>query len=359
MENKPETITLYYREGSSDKVYQASLEPSGSGFVVNFCFGRRGSTLNTGTKTSKPVAFAEAKKIYDKLVREKTAKGYTPGEDGTPYQHTDKSDRATGIVPQLMNTIDEAEVAKYIASADWWAQEKFDGRRVLIRRAGDKVIGINRLGLAIDPAKPLASYARTIGDGKWLLDCEAVGDTFYAFDLLEDAGADLRKESYQHRLATMLKVVGTDPAAPIRAVETATTPAAKQVMLARLKLANREGIVFKRHAARYTAGRPASGGDWVKFKFVAMASCIVVGVKGGKRSVALELLDGERRVGVGNVTIPPNTIIPAAGSIVEIRYLYAYSGGSLYQPVYVGSRSDLTHQDCRLDQLKYRAEADS
>ena len=31
-----ESVTLYYREGSSDKVYQAAIEPAGSQFVVNF-----------------------------------------------------------------------------------------------------------------------------------------------------------------------------------------------------------------------------------------------------------------------------------------------------------------------------------
>lgn len=79
-------ITLYYREGSSDKVYQCAIEPAGAGrFAVTFAYGRRGSTLNTGTKTSNPVDYDEAKRIYDKLVKEKTAKGYTPGADGTPY----------------------------------------------------------------------------------------------------------------------------------------------------------------------------------------------------------------------------------------------------------------------------------
>ena len=63
----PPRVTLYYREGSSDKVYQASIEPSGSGFIVNFAFGRRGGTLQTGSKTDRPVDYAEAKKILDKL----------------------------------------------------------------------------------------------------------------------------------------------------------------------------------------------------------------------------------------------------------------------------------------------------
>jgi bifunctional non-homologous end joining protein LigD len=82
--NTPQTkrITLYYREGSSDKVYQASIEPRRELFVINFAYGRRGSTLQTGTKTPEPVDYDSAKKLYDKLVREKKAKGYTEGPDG-------------------------------------------------------------------------------------------------------------------------------------------------------------------------------------------------------------------------------------------------------------------------------------
>jgi bifunctional non-homologous end joining protein LigD len=93
------STTLYYRNGSSDKVYRAAVEPSGNGFIVAFAYGRRGSTLQIGVKTASPVSFDAAKKIYDNLVKKKTAKGYSPGENGTPYQQTDKADRATGILP--------------------------------------------------------------------------------------------------------------------------------------------------------------------------------------------------------------------------------------------------------------------
>jgi bifunctional non-homologous end joining protein LigD len=64
-----ESITLYYREGSSDKVYQASIQPQGGGHMVHFAYGRRGSTLTTGTKTTSPVDYPQAKTIFDKLVR--------------------------------------------------------------------------------------------------------------------------------------------------------------------------------------------------------------------------------------------------------------------------------------------------
>ncbi|MCK6473792.1 MAG: hypothetical protein L6R28_18880, partial [Planctomycetes bacterium] len=82
--------------------------------------------------------------------------------------------------------------------------------------------------------------------------------------------------------------------------------------------------------------------------------CIVAPGRIGKRSVGLEVLDGKKRVHVGNVTIPGKQPIPKAGQIVETKYLYAYPGGSLYQPVYLGVRKDILASDCVIAQLKYR-----
>src|SRR3954470_3518919 len=103
-----QSVSLYFREGSSDKVYQCAIEPAGQRFVVNFAYGRRGSTLNTGTKTNVPVDFETACKTFEKLVKEKKSKGYSEGEAGTPYQHTEKAERATAFLPQLLNPIDES-----------------------------------------------------------------------------------------------------------------------------------------------------------------------------------------------------------------------------------------------------------
>ena len=58
---------------------------------------------------------------------------------------------------------------------------------------------------------------------------------------------------------------------------------------------------------------------------------------------------------LGSVTIPANHVIPAAGAIVEVRYLYAYPGGSLFQPVYAGERTDQALEACDTAQLKYKA----
>jgi len=145
-----EQITLYYRQGSSDKIYQASIEPKGDGYVVHFAFGRRGTTLQTGTKTTSPVDYAQAKGFYDRLVREKTTKGYTPGVDGTPYLQTAKAQHVSGLLPQLLNPVEESDIERLIADPAFALQEKLDGRHLLLRKDRDSVSGINRLSLEVD-----------------------------------------------------------------------------------------------------------------------------------------------------------------------------------------------------------------
>jgi bifunctional non-homologous end joining protein LigD len=135
---------------------------------------------------------------------------------------------------------------------------------------------------------------------------------------------------------------------------TARTTAEKQQLFAALQSAGTEGIVFKKHSAPYTVGRPNSGGTQVKFKFYATASVVVTKIN-HTRSVAMAVLAGENLVGVGNVTIPPNKDVPALNAIVEVRYLYAYQDGSLYQPTYIGVRDDLRVAACANTQLKYKS----
>ena len=119
-----------------------------------------------------------------------------------------------------------------------------------------------------------------------------------------------------------------------------------------------EGVVFKEVDAPFSPGRPHSGGSQLKFKFVESASFVVTG-HNAKRSVTLGLYNanGNKLVPAGNVTIPPNHTIPHMGKLVEVRYLYAHrESGSIYQPVYLGPRTDIPAADCTVDQLKYKPE---
>ncbi len=69
--------TLHFKQGKSDKIYEVDLlEVEANQFLVNFRYGRHGTTLREGTKTAKPVPRAKADTVFDKLVTSKTSKGY-------------------------------------------------------------------------------------------------------------------------------------------------------------------------------------------------------------------------------------------------------------------------------------------
>jgi len=350
-----EQITLYYRESSSDKVYQVSIDPKDGGYVVTFAYGRRGATLATGTKTQTPESYDAAKRIYDKLVADKTAKGYTPGVDGTPYQQTDKAHAATGIHCQLLDPVEEDQVAGLLADPAYWMQEKHDGRRLLIRKQGESVTGLNRLGLVIAmPVSLLSDAAQCPIDV--ILDGEAVGDAFHAFDALRIGDDEIGGLGYGERYLRLLNLLASFQHRSIQLVETAFTCGQKPDALQWLKTGGAEGVVFKCTNAPYIHGRPASGGPKLKHKFVETAS-FIVGKVNAKRSVLLLLFSGDRIVPAGNVTIPSNHDVPQTGQVVECRYLYAYrESGCIYQPVYLGSRQDIRAEECTTAQLKYRAE---
>ena len=347
-----ENITLYFKQGRSDKVYTVSLEEVENGrFVVNFAYGRRGATLRTGTKTKTPVNYASAKKTYTKLVKSKTSKGYAPGAEGPQYVHTDTDTRDTGVRCQLLNFIGESKVTQCIHDDDWWAQEKYDGKRMLLRKT-DTVTAINRNGLSVGAPDAILKRAGAANQ-TYLADGEAVGETLFVFDILEIDNTDVRSMPYEQRLSH-LENLGLNGSVVV--VETAKTQKEKQQLYDMLCASGAEGIVFKKYAASYTAGRPNSGGTQVKFKFYATASVVVTKIN-TKRSVAVAILADEHHVDVGNVTIPPNKDVPPVNSVIEVRYLYAYPGGSLYQPTYIGVRDDIGVEDCVISQLKYKKDA--
>lgn len=138
---------------------------------------------------------------------------------------------------------------------------------------------------------------------------------------------------------------------------TAISTEAKRSLIATARANNEEGVCFKRLSATHSAGRPASGGDALKLKFVVSASVRVAVQNATKRSVGVEVLNEADAIWhfVGNVTIPPSQRIPDVGSVIEVQYLYAYPlPGSLFQPVFLKPRPDLDSSDCGLGQLKFK-----
>ena len=353
-----QTISLYFRQGSSDKEYHASIDAQDDGYVVHFAYGRRGSTLQTGTKTNTPVDLETANQIFGKLVSEKKAKGYTEGAAGTPYEHTEKENRVTGILPQLLNPIEESEVPTLLEDDHWCAQEKLDGKRLLLQKEGTAIHGINRKGLVVGLPSPVVLAAHAI-PGDFLLDGESIGEKLHVFDVLSREGEDLCSLPYQRRAAILQTLLAAEPQRIIVPVETAWKEREKSELVSQLRDWGKEGIVFKRADALYVPGRPASGGTQLKHKFCATLSAIV-GTLNPQRSIEIKLFNAQGTlVSAGNVTIPINHAIPKVGEVVEVRYLYAFrESGCVYQPVYLGVRSDLLPTECVARQLKFKSRED-
>jgi bifunctional non-homologous end joining protein LigD len=348
-------VSLSYRDDRSDKVYRVELVesgPSSGGFVVNFAYGRRGSALTSGTKTSNPVAFHVAETIFARLVAEKMAKGYREGD--AVEGHTVAGSESTGILPQLLTPTTEEELETLLDAPNWIVQEKLDGKRLLLRKEGQTVTGINRRGLACGLPENIVMDALALA-GDWLLDGEFVGTVYHAFDLLEHEGS-YRRHPLKERLVVLLNLLASGQAPWIRFVSPIQGKAMKRRFVENCRESGCEGVVLKRWDAPYIPGRPASGGDQRKFKFVATASVVVTNVN-ARRSVQIGIVEGNSVVPAGNVTIPMDKDIPGIGDIVEVRYLYAFpESGALFQPVYLGVRDDIELKDCTRDQLQFKRE---
>jgi len=353
--------SLYYKGGNSDKEYHLQLQAQDGGlFLVRAQNGRRGGTLVSRDKTPKPVAYDVALKKYQSVLKEKLSEGYTEGAAGTAFVGGEMEDRITGIVPQLLNPIGEDEVERFLADAAFCLQEKHDGHRRLVRRAGS-LQGINRKGLAVGLPQTVVDALQSPGMPlQFVLDGELLGDTLAVFDLLELDEVDLRFLPCRERIerlgpiGRLLQGTGSG----VFVTPTAFSEADKRARYASLKAQGVEGGVFKRVDAPYVAGRPHSGGDQVKRKFTHDASFIVAACSATRRSVALALLDAAgRQIGVGNVTVPSNHAMPETGMVVDVNYLYAYPGGALAQPQYKGPRDDIDAHACTLAQLHLKREA--
>ena len=352
------SASLYYKDGSSDKIYVAKIEPKDKGYVVNFQYGRRGSTLTAGTKTTSPVSLEEATKVFDKLIKEKIAKGYSPGEEGTPFQGTDKAGEVSGMVPQLLNSIDQQRMEELLLDDDWFAQEKMDGKHLMVRRNEDgTVIGSNRKGLIVPLPTSIESGIKELIFTFGELDGESIGDIYHVFDLLGLGGNNFRNAGALARSVQLAEMVQFKKPKNVVFVRSAVGTEKKIQLFNDIKSLRGEGIVFKKKDSLYVPGRPNSGGNMLKFKFTSSATLVVLATNKGKRSIQLAACCPEGFQFVGNVTIPNNFDIPLPNTLVEIRYLYFFKGGSLFQPVYLGAREDKDVAD-ELDSLKVKQEVE-
>jgi bifunctional non-homologous end joining protein LigD len=209
--------SLFYRDGGSDKVYNAAITVEGDGYIVSFSYGRRGTALQAGRKTAAPVALEKAEAIYEKLIAEKQSKGYTPQEGGILFAGGENAGRVTGNIPQLLNATTEAELDTCLADDSWCLQTKHDGKRIMISKASGEVEGSNRKGLVVALPQELVSAFSHVPN-QTTLDGELVGTTFHVFDATRWNGRDLADALYAERLQVLSNL--SSGSGLVRCVET-------------------------------------------------------------------------------------------------------------------------------------------
>ena len=343
-----EKTSLYYKNEGSDKEYHITLD--GGNVVVQY--GRRGSALTSLVKCENCIP-ANALKVYNQLIKEKMAKGYHPGEEGVEYS-APVNPEYVGYKPQLLNEIDEDEAWKLINDDEWLMQEKEDGRNIGVILSNGKAIASNKKGQQISIPEKIIRAIEVFNDN--LTFCgELVGDVFKVWDLLEDC-TEADKVRYIDRYTTLRVLIARIGSDSVKLTKTAIGQWDKIALFNEMKEKNAEGVVFKLKSSLYHPGRPNSGGDQLKFKFRATCSVIVGKQNEGKRSVEMFLYGEPKKINVGSVTIYPNQEIPNEDEVIEVKYLYAYKGGSLFQPVFLGVRDDVEHYECTISQLKYKRE---
>lgn len=356
------TISLYNQTGNSDKVYVVNLvQVTPSTFQVIGFNGRRGSTLIQRDKNKTPVSLSVASKTYDDLVNEKKRDNYFEGQDinGVVVNlnasgATSAVKNSSGLMPQLLNPIEIKDAMAYINDDSYMCQEKHDGVRLMFRKSSEGIIGSNKLGLVTSMAVTIHDSLDEIGHAQFDIDGEGIGDHYYVFDVLSFGGQDYKTTPAIDRYNFLRKTF--QDSKYIHVVETAFTREEKLAMYLRAMDEGWEGVVFKRKLSNYVEGRPNSGGDQLKLKFVESASCVVIAQNPTKRSVSIGFYIGNILTEVGNVTIPPKVNVPEPQQIAEVRYLYATQSHALFQPVYLGVRDDIVHSECDVSQLKYKRE---
>lgn len=363
---------LHHKSSGSDKVYCIAVIEEGDGtFSTPYCYGKRYATLSKVAYKAERTSFSKADAAYNKqinkeLTRSDTPYVLSPGICGDPLACLATRTSATtstvpprpivelertGIAVQLLNSIDDNDLQKYLTDPRYGAQEKRNGERRPVCQKDGGYFTSYRKGFKVSCPVPVVDALYKTGVSSFVVDGELIGDKYFAFDLLYAEGKDYTGASFFSRFKTLNTLFASAISKHFSIIPLAISCFDKTALYERLLKEEKEGIVFIELSSIYEPGKPASGGTRLKKRFVEAAQVIVTSVN-AKRSVAIHVIEKGRQISVGSVTIPPNASIPSPGEILSVEYLYYFEGGSLFQPVYEGVRTDIAAEDCTLSQLK-------
>jgi len=369
-------IRLECKTSGHNKFYEIWLEePQSNQWKVMFQYGAIGNSPLQGTKTQTPVQRYEADNIYQRLMNEKLAKGYVKVGGSAPASYTNVPAKKTAptssyagkyLPPMLLTAADETMLGKFLKDEDWVAQQKMNGKRVVIECHNGIVVGYNRKNQECPIPTGVAKEMK--GLGNLLLDGEMVKDVFHVFDALVLADKPIVGFSYEKRCDKLVDFFLNNTSDYVQRVPHSCGFKDKKKLVDELMKNNEEGVVFKRIDAAYSPGKieNLAKAIAVKIKFYREDSFQIISWN-QKSSIEIGAYDKNGNlVSVGNVTVPAKYADQIVeGYVVRVRYLYATKANQLFQPVLCPDedgdvvQSDLLKMDCKLSKLKYEGKADA
>ena len=352
------------------KAYEIVMEKRADGWAVSGWNGRIGAPLKEQPKGTG-MEEADAKAVFDKLLKTQIKKGYKPAGEATEMVAVPESlEIDPEMIPALPTALLDRDDVDFVAGA-WLVQEKFDGENRPARITAENVELFNRTAQPVPVPAHIHDALCVVFEktGNLRFESEDMGaDGLVIFDVPEGLGV-VRADGFAARNELGLKKLDRI-IADLNATRETHLPLRVSVAVpysefvatggeARLRADKAEGFVAKRADAPHTSGRNTNPkkAAMVKVKFVEDATFrIAASREKGKRSVGLESWDADAGVWVrkGNVTIPVNADIPAVGTFADVCYLYAYAGGSVIQPTWKGPRDGVTPEDCAVSKLKLK-----
>jgi bifunctional non-homologous end joining protein LigD len=243
-----------------------------------------------------------------------------------------------------------ADALKHLCDPYWVMQKKYDGERFPVELSRKGVMGFNRKGqvraLSAEVEKELKGLLVLpdfSDDRVTIFDGELMGDVYVIYDILKLRDNDVTKMPFVERFGLIEELLGSCSKLHLLA-STAWTTLEKQELFTEAYASSWEGVMFRGVHSTYEGCRSS---NLRKYKLWATATCRVLTVNAA-RSVQVALRDDlDNELFAGNVTIAVNQDIPEPDSLIEVRYLYALDGGSLYQPNFIRLRTDIDEADLR------------
>jgi ATP-dependent DNA ligase len=249
------------------------------------------------------------------------------------------------------------------ANDDWRAEQKLDGKRLIVEIEGDELMGINREGKVIRLDDTIANSFEPFS-GQWTFDGELMADgVYWIFDMPRAEGKIDLSTPYEERRETLNQFYELAfKGSPYIKLLPSYSTSQDKIVLARDVLANNgEGVMLKRRDAPYPKGKegkPNRTRNNMKWKFVKTVDCVIGELQiEGRQNVGVRLLDPEtsEMVEIGTVGMTPGNLAKAKiGDVVEVKYLYVENPQKprLTQPSFIKFRDDKSAAHCWMDQIQ-------